>query len=165
MSSQGQVGSEVNVSHLQMQEIRAAQVQGLPWLIGNGTQASFLWQLPHLSQAQEREGSTGHPDSHLTPSRLGSLQSASTALVTLFRETHRRGPAVSGSQLVIRGEERQFRILPPVRGPGRVTKDRRPQLLLSSPRVQATGPRGRSVPAAHWGTKTLKGQGGDRRES
>lgn len=62
-----------------------------------------------------RVGSTGHPDGHLAYKRLGSFGCASNALVTLFRETHRRGPAVFkrvSKSIRHRAEERRFCILP-----------------------------------------------------
>lgn len=95
------------------------------------------------------------PQSHLAHSRLGCFGSAPRALVTLFGETHRRGQLFSKVSKSIRHTGgREASLCPSTsEGPwqrlsqgqlGRVTRDSRPQSLLSSLREQAPslGPEG-----------------------
>lgn len=106
-------------------------------------------------------GSAGHPLGHLAYKRPGSFCSASKALFVLFGGPTGEAQLFSKASTKRKGRaERPFRILPPGRaGQG----DQGPQAstaLLPSENASHQTLRA----AAPWGTKTLKGWGGARRE-
>lgn len=146
----------------------------LPRITGKSTPASFCGFFPARGRPGRDRETQVSPYGQLARCRRGSVCSASQALVTLCRETHGRdlAPLKKVSQLDKRVEEEQFLVLPSGRAigrgltkpPDRVTKDCRPQLPLSSPRVQAAIPWARVSAHCHRGMKTEGTGRGQNRE-